>query len=90
MYSTHTVKLVFPESQSGLWLLERENREESVKRPTLDLSSGHDLTIHEFEPHVGLSAESVESAWDSLSLPLPYSVSLSKINKLKKLKSQTK
>ena len=62
MYSTHTVKLVFPESQSGLWLLERENREESDKRPTLDLSSGHDLTVLEFEPSVRLCAYSTQSA----------------------------
>ena len=38
------------------------------KRPTLDLGSGHDLMVCEFEPRVGLSANSVESAWDSLSV----------------------
>ena len=26
---------------------------QSVKRLTLGFSSGHDLTVHEFEPHVG-------------------------------------
>ena len=41
---------------------------QSGKRPTLGLGSGHDLTVHEIEPHVGLCADSVEPAWDSLSL----------------------
>ena len=50
---------------------------QQVKCPTLDLGSGHDLTVHELEPHVGLCADSAESAWNSLSaslsapLPLP-------------------
>ena len=38
-----------------------------VKHPTLGFGSGHDLTVHEFEPHTGLCAESTEPAWDSLS-----------------------
>ena len=42
----------------------------SVKHPTLDLGSGYDLTVHEFEPHIWLYADSMEPAWDSLSLPL--------------------
>ena len=58
---------------------------QSVKRVTLGLGSGHDLTVHETEPRVGLCADSVEPAWDSLSfplsLPLPRALSL-KINKL--------
>ena len=47
------------------------------KRPTLGLSSGHDLTVREFEPYVRLCADSVEPAWDFLSLspPLPCSLS---------------
>ena len=45
----------------------------SVKRLTLDFSSGHD-TIHEFEPCIGLCADSVEPAWD---LSLPVSLCLS-------------
>ena len=61
-----------------------------VKRPTLDFSSGDDLRVCEFEPHVELQADSTEPAWDSLSplsLPQPrvhactHSVSLLKINK---------
>ena len=59
-----------------------------VKHPTLDFDSGHDLTPREIDPHVGLHADSVESAWDSLSLCLSpacaHALSLSyslKINK---------
>ena len=33
-----------------------------VQRLTLDFDSSHDLTVHEFEPHVGLHADSVEPA----------------------------
>ena len=49
---------------------------QSVRRPTLDFGSGHDLTVHEIELHVGLCTDSVDPAWDSLShslsLPLPH------------------
>ena len=38
-----------------------------VRQPTLDFSSGHDLTVREVKPHVGLYAASMEPAWDSLS-----------------------
>ena len=44
-----------------------------VKRLTLDLSSGHDLTVCEIEPHVGLCADSIEPILDSVS---PLSLSL--------------
>ena len=63
---------------------------QSVKRPTLDFGSGHDLTVHDFEPHVGLHAVSCQRGAclgsPSRSLPLPrlcsFSLSLSlKINK---------
>ena len=52
---------------------------QSAERLVLDSSSGHDLTIHESEPHVGLRADSVEPTWDSLplSLPLPHARALS-------------
>ena len=43
---------------------------QSVKRQILGFDSGPDLTIFGFEPHIGLCADSVEPAWDSLSLPL--------------------
>ena len=44
-----------------------------VEHPTLDLGSGHDLTVLEFEPHIGICIDGVEPAWDSVSpsLPLP-------------------
>ena len=32
----------------------------------LGFSSGHDLMVHEFKPQIGLCADSMESAWDSL------------------------
>ena len=55
----------------------------SIKHPTLGFGSGHDLTVHEFEPFIRLCG--VSTAWNSLSpsLPLPcsLSLSLSKINK---------
>ena len=37
-----------------------------VKRLTLDFGSGHDLMVRGIEPPVWLSADSMESAWDSL------------------------
>ena len=43
---------------------------QSVKRLTLDLGSGHDVTVCEFEPHVRLWADTTEPAWDPLSPPL--------------------
>ena len=41
---------------------------QSVKRRLLIFSSGHDLTVCEIEPRVGLCADSTEPAWESLSL----------------------
>ena len=61
----------------------------SFKHLTLGFGSGQDLTVHEFEPYLGLCANSAEPAWGSLSLsllslPLPHLCSLSlKVNKLK-------
>ena len=54
-----------------------------VEHLTLGFGSGHDLTVRGFEPHVGLCADSVEPAWDSLSPSLSAPTSL-RINKLKK------
>ena len=39
---------------------------ELVKHLTVDFGSGHDLTVGEFEPRVGLCTDSVEPACDSL------------------------
>ena len=67
---------------------------QSVGHLTLDFGLGHDLSVRKFNPHFRLCAGSVESAWDSLSLPLPcsclhtFSLLFLKINKLKKKKSQ--
>ena len=47
------------------------------RRLTLGFGSGHDLVVREIRPHVGLCADSVEPAWDSLSLCLSVSLSLS-------------
>ena len=44
---------------------------QSVEHLTLDFGSGHDLSVCEFEPHIGLLTGSVEPAWDSLSV-LPH------------------
>ena len=48
---------------------------QSVKHWTFDFGSGHDVVVHGFKPHIRLCADSVESAWDSLSpslsAPLP-------------------
>lgn len=48
-----------------------------VKHQTLDFSSGHDLMVCEIEPHIELCNDSTEPAWDSLSLPISLSISLS-------------
>ena len=63
---------------------------QSVKRPTLDLGSGHDLMVCGFKPCVSLCAHSMELAWDSLSVSLsappplipPCSLSLKINNKI--------
>ena len=57
----------------------------SIKWATLGFGSGHDPRVLEFRPCVGLSADSMEPAWDSLSLFLCCSPSLPlKINKKRK------
>ena len=78
----------------SIWILEYEVWgawvARSVKCLTLDFSSGHDLTILEFEPQVGLCTNSPQPAWDSVSpslCPSPagtLSLSLSKYINLKK------
>ena len=54
---------------------------QSVKHPTLDFGSGHDLAVCGFGPHVGLCTGNAEPAWDflspSLSLLLPCFLSFS-------------
>ena len=53
-----------------------------VEPLTLDLGSGHDLRVHEFEPRTGLCTDRVEPAGDSLCV-LPPLVLFLKANKLK-------
>ena len=45
----------------GAWVAQ------SVKRLSLDFGSGYDLMAYEFKSYIGLCADSVEPAWDSLS-----------------------
>ena len=59
-----------------------------VRHPTLGFDSGGDLTVGEFEPHVGLTVQSLLGTLSfPLSLPLLYSHLLAhslKINIFKK------
>ena len=50
---------------------------QSVGRLTFGFGSGRDLTVCEFEPRVGLCADSMDPAWDFLSLWPSLSLSLS-------------
>lgn len=62
-----------------------------VKHPSLSISSGHDLTVHVIKLYVGLCANSMEPAGDSLSPSLSAppalesTLSLKINNKKKKL-----
>ena len=65
-------------NRQGAWVAQL------VKWPAFDFGSGYNLAVHEIEPRAGLCADSVEPAWDSLSLSAPpllmlaLSLSLSK------------
>ena len=50
---------------------------QSVKCPLLDFGSGRGLIVCEFKPRVGLCADGVESAWDSLFLSAPPLLAIS-------------
>ena len=58
-------------------------RAQSVKPPTFDFGSAHDLTVYEFKPCIKVHANSTEPAWDALSPslsaspPLMHALSLS-------------
>ena len=59
----------------GTWVVQ------SAKHLILNFIADHNLTVHEFEPCIGLHVGSVEPAWDSLSplsSPPHLSLSLSK------------
>ena len=53
--TTFTLRNLETPRPRGAWLAR------SVKRRTLDFSSGRDLTVREFEPRVGLCADSTDS-----------------------------
>ena len=77
--TTHVVKLRLHKMR-GTWVIQ------SVEHLTLAFGSGHDLTVHEFQPCIRLRADNVEPVWDlcpSFSAPplLTLYLSLSKINK---------
>ena len=55
----------YDKDEYGRWVAQ------SVKHPTLDLGSGHDVVVCGIEPHVGPCTDSVGPAWDPLSLPSP-------------------
>ena len=56
-----------------------------VEPLTLHFGSGHGLTFRGTEPHVELSADIMEPAWDSLSLPLSAPPPLAELSlKIKK------
>ena len=61
---------------------------QEVKHPSFEFGSGHDLTVHEIEPHIRVCTDSADPAWDSpspsVSAPPLHAHSLSQINKLKK------
>ena len=59
-----------PQNTSLLKMLWSTWAAPSVKGLTLGFGSGRDLTVCEFEPHVGLCTDRAEPAWDSLSLSL--------------------
>ena len=68
---------------TGAWVAK------SAKRPALDISSGQDLMVCGFKPHVGFCTDRAEPAWESRfpslsALPAPLSLSKEIQNKLKK------
>ena len=62
---------------------------QSVERPTLVFGSGHDLIVCQLEPHFGLGADSIETAWDSLS-PSQLALPPAQFQKKKKKKEKKK
>ena len=60
---------IFKNTQTkGTWMAQ------SIKHPTLDFHSGHDLMVCKFKPCIGLRADGAEPTLDSLSpslCPLP-------------------
>ena len=63
--SEHFTTFCFPLRKVFNWV---PRRAQSVKQPTLDVGSSHNLAVPGTESCIGLCANSVEPAWDSLSL----------------------
>ena len=61
--------LELPESYIKIWIRSTWVAQ-SVKHPTLDLGSGHDLTVYEIKPTSG-STLTAQSLLGILTLPLP-------------------
>ena len=66
-FMTEPIKEIKKKTVGGAWVAQL------VKCLTLDFGSGHDLTVCEIRPHLGLCADSTEPAWDSFCLSLPLS-----------------
>ena len=66
-WRSHLRSVAFSKSKGGCW---GARGAQSVEHRTLGFSSGHDLTVCEFESCVGLCADGADPAWDSLSLSL--------------------
>ena len=79
-----SVKCGIKTASRGVWVAR------SVKHPALDFGSGHDLMVHEFEPHIRASAVSKELVSNPMPLlcllALSLSLSLKNIKKKKHLK----
>ena len=77
---SHEILINYKGKQRGVWVAQ------AAKWPTVDFSSGHDLTVPELEPQDGLCADGAGPAWGCLPLSLPLScllfISL-KVNKIK-------
>ena len=74
---THAHKTVLPTYKNacmyrGTWVAQL------VKHLTLDFSSGHDFTVHEIEPQVGLCPDNAKPSWDSLFPSLSLSLKINK------------
>ena len=69
--------IVIKKKTWGTWVAQ------SVKRPTLDFGSDHDLMVCGFGLHIGLSSGSAESARGFLSLLLSLCPSPSRVLSLK-------
>ena len=80
--------LVTDMGSRGAWVVR------SVKRPTLNFGSGHDLVAREIETQAGLCTDRVEPAWDSLSpfpsLPHPHPLTNNSALKTRQIGSNPK